>query len=95
MAKLNFNTAPNRYGLDPFYRHVWARKPNRNGMFADWNPDVSGEATRNKRREAITSRRAMGAAGTRTPTTHYNALYQLSYCSGHDPHSNRRVARQI
>lgn len=41
----NFNTAPNRYGLDPFYElHVWAWKPNRNGMFADWNPDVSCEA---------------------------------------------------
>ena len=42
----NLNGAPNRYGLDPFYElHVWAWKPNPNGTFADWNPDVSCEAT--------------------------------------------------
>ena len=41
----NLNGAPNRYGLDPFYElHVWAWKPNPNGTFADWNPDVSCEA---------------------------------------------------
>jgi len=38
----NFNGAPNRYGLDPFYElHVWARKPNPRGAYADMNPDVS------------------------------------------------------
>ncbi|MBU5860982.1 hypothetical protein, partial [Vibrio cholerae] len=32
----NFNGAPNRYGLDPFYElHVWAWKPNPRGAFAD------------------------------------------------------------
>lgn len=41
----NFNGAPNRYGLDPFYElHVWAWKPNPTGTFADMNPDVSCEA---------------------------------------------------
>ena len=34
--------AGNRYGLPPFYAlHVWLWQPNRNGMFADWNPAVS------------------------------------------------------
>jgi hypothetical protein len=38
----NFNPAPNRYGLDPFYElHVWAWKDNKSGTFADNNPDVS------------------------------------------------------
>ena len=38
----NFNSAPNRYGLDPFYElHVWAWKPNPAGAFTDNNPDVS------------------------------------------------------
>ena len=38
----SFNSAPNRYGLDPFYElHVWAWKPNPTGAFADNNPDVS------------------------------------------------------
>ena len=38
----NFNTAPNRYGLGPFYElHVWAWKHNPAGVFADWNPMVS------------------------------------------------------
>ena len=38
----SFNSAPNRYGLDPFYElHVWAWKPNPTGTFADMNPDVS------------------------------------------------------
>jgi hypothetical protein len=35
---------PNRYGLPAFYElHVWAWKENPNGMFVDWNPDVSCE----------------------------------------------------
>ena len=35
-------TAPNRYGLDPFYElHVWAFRPNVKGTFVDWNPAVS------------------------------------------------------
>jgi hypothetical protein len=34
--------SPNRYGLPAFYElHVWAWKDNPNGMFVDWNPDVS------------------------------------------------------
>ena len=38
----NFNSAPNRYGLGPFYElHVWAWKPNPTGTFADMNPTVS------------------------------------------------------
>jgi hypothetical protein len=38
----NFNGAPNRYGLGPFYElHVWAWKPNPHGTFADMNPNVS------------------------------------------------------
>ena len=38
----NFNGAPNRYGLDPFYElHVWAWKANPRGAYADMNPDVS------------------------------------------------------
>jgi hypothetical protein len=38
----NFNGAPNRYGLEPFYElHVWAWKPNSRGPYADMNPDVS------------------------------------------------------
>jgi hypothetical protein len=38
----NFVTAPNRYGLDPYYElHVWAWRPNPRGPFADMNPDVS------------------------------------------------------
>jgi hypothetical protein len=40
----NFNGAPNRYGLDPFYElHVWAWKPNPRGAFADMNPNVTCE----------------------------------------------------
>ena len=40
----NFNSAPNRYGLGPFYElHVWAWKPNPRGAFADMNPNVSCE----------------------------------------------------
>lgn len=38
----NFNSAPNRYGLGPFYElHVWAWKANPDGAFADMNPNVS------------------------------------------------------
>jgi len=38
----NFNGAPNRYGLDPFYElHVWAWRPNPRGPYADMNPDVT------------------------------------------------------
>ena len=41
----NFNSAPNRYGLDPFYElHVWAWRPNPTGAFADMNPNVSCDA---------------------------------------------------
>ena len=40
----NFNGAPNRYGLGPFYElHVWAWKDNPRGAFADMNPNVSCE----------------------------------------------------
>jgi len=40
----NFNGAPNRYGLDPFYElHVWAWKQNPRGAFADMNPTVTCE----------------------------------------------------
>jgi hypothetical protein len=40
----NFNGAPNRYGLGPFYElHVWAWKANPHGAFADVNPNVSCE----------------------------------------------------
>ena len=43
----NFNSAPNRYGLDPFYElHVWAWKPNSTGHFADNNPEVSCNAAK-------------------------------------------------
>ena len=42
---MNFNGAPNSYGLDPFYEiHVWAWKNNPHGTFADDNPDVSCDA---------------------------------------------------
>ncbi|ODT11025.1 MAG: hypothetical protein ABS35_41720 [Kaistia sp. SCN 65-12] len=41
----NFNGAPNRYGLAPFYElHVWAWKKNPTGHFADNNPNVSCNA---------------------------------------------------
>lgn len=41
----NFNSAPNRYGLGPFYElHVWAWKHNPTGTFADMNPNVSCDA---------------------------------------------------
>lgn len=38
----HYAPSPNRYGGGPFYElHVWAIKPNPNGTFADWNPNVS------------------------------------------------------
>jgi len=38
----SFTSAPNRYGLGPFYElHVWAWKVNPSGTFSDMNPDVS------------------------------------------------------
>ena len=41
----NFASAPNRYGLDPFYElHVWAWRPNPTGHFTDNNPKVSCDA---------------------------------------------------
>lgn len=40
-----YNSSPNRYGIPAHYAlHVWAWKPNPNGMFADWNSQVSCEA---------------------------------------------------
>lgn len=43
----NFASAPNRYGLDPFYElHVWAWRPNPTGHFADNNPKVSCDAAK-------------------------------------------------
>lgn len=40
----NFNGAPNRYGLGPFYElHVWAWRANPHGAFADMNPTVTCE----------------------------------------------------
>jgi len=43
----SFTSAPNRYGLGPFYElHVWAWKHNPTGAFADNNPDVSCEAAK-------------------------------------------------
>lgn len=40
----NFNGAPNRYGLPPFYElHVWAWRDNPTGAFSDNNPHVSCE----------------------------------------------------
>jgi len=37
--------SPNRFGLPPFYTlHVWAWKPNPNGAFVNWHPNVSCSA---------------------------------------------------
>ena len=37
-----YTGSPNRYGIPAFYAlHVWARKANPLGPFADWNPTVS------------------------------------------------------
>lgn len=42
---LNYNSAPNSYGLPEFYElHVWAWKRNPRGTFADDNPTVSCDA---------------------------------------------------
>ena len=39
--KFEHVAAGNRYGLPPFYElHLWAWKPNPNGLFADFNPNV-------------------------------------------------------
>jgi hypothetical protein len=39
-------SAPNRYGLPPFYqRHVWLWRHKPSGMFEDWNPKVSCRGT--------------------------------------------------
>ena len=38
---LHLVSAGNRYGLPAFYAlHLWLWRPNRSGMFADWNPAV-------------------------------------------------------
>lgn len=40
----HYVSAPNRYRIPAFYElHVWAWKHNPNGMFVDWNPNVSCE----------------------------------------------------
>jgi len=40
----NYNGSPNRYGMPAFYElHVWAWKTNPNGVFTDWNPNVTCE----------------------------------------------------
>ena len=42
---LHLFESPNRYGLPPFYTlHVWAWKPNANGSFVNWHPNVSCDA---------------------------------------------------
>ena len=39
---LNFQDAPNRYGLPPhYYLHLWAWEDNPKGTFADWNTHVT------------------------------------------------------
>jgi hypothetical protein len=41
---LNYESAPNRYGLPAFYEiHVWAWEDNPKGSFADWNTQVTCE----------------------------------------------------
>ncbi|RPI83779.1 MAG: hypothetical protein EHM41_15105 [Chloroflexi bacterium] len=40
----NYVSSPNRYGIPAFYElHVWAWERNPNGIFADYNPNVSCE----------------------------------------------------
>jgi hypothetical protein len=40
--RLSLVAAGNRYGMPPFFqRHVWLWEPNPNGIYADWNPNVS------------------------------------------------------
>lgn len=42
---LNYQGAPNRYGIPPFYEiHVWAWRDNPDGTFSDWNRRVSCDA---------------------------------------------------
>ncbi len=42
---LHLFESPNRYGLPAFYTlHVWAWKPNPNGTFVNWHPNVSCDA---------------------------------------------------
>jgi hypothetical protein len=39
---LSYIGAPNRYGIPAFYElHVWAWRANPDGLFADWNSNVS------------------------------------------------------
>jgi hypothetical protein len=39
---LHYVGSPNRYRVPAFYElHVWAWKPNPNGTFADWHPEVA------------------------------------------------------
>jgi hypothetical protein len=41
-----FRAAGNRYGLPDFYeRHAWLFKNNPDGLFADWNPNLSCRGT--------------------------------------------------
>jgi len=41
---MNYESAPNRYGLPAFYElHVWAWEDNPKGSFADWNTHVTCE----------------------------------------------------
>lgn len=40
--ELSLTGGGNRYGMPPFFqRHIWLWEPNPNGLFADWNPNVS------------------------------------------------------
>jgi hypothetical protein len=44
-APFDVTSAPNRYGLDPFYsQHVWIWRPNPAGVLSMWNPRVSCRA---------------------------------------------------
>ncbi len=44
---LHLFESPNRFGLAAFYTlHVWAWKPNPNGTFVNWHPNVSCDAFR-------------------------------------------------
>ena len=41
---LQFVDSPSRFGLPAFYElHVWAWRDNPNGVYADWNSQVSCE----------------------------------------------------
>jgi hypothetical protein len=43
----HYGTSPNRYGIPAYYAlHVWAWKANPQGVFMDWNPQVSCEEHR-------------------------------------------------